>query len=1173
MNKENAAATPTFTRKRAKSFSTPTTAKPLAKSARGILKSNNGDDAHTIAFIPIHSPSKKRTESAEKRRKSLNRRVSFASHASVRLFEKSVQSPPQTTPRRSGRLGFGDSPTAARVSDSPSADDESNDELTMDLTNIVPRAAPIAKQTNPLSKPLFADESDSDSDDSDSPGEDLDDDTAAMDLTDILPAPANHARMSPFSRIPRRSLSPVKRGESPANENDNMDMTAVVGKVLSVADVDSPVLDAQAGETTMDMTRIIGGIIHAAQSAPNSPARGGILHSNPNLLNRQAAPCQDDDDQTANMEETRIFSTRCERESSRRTTLGCQIEDDQTVNMEETRVFSARAEHGSDRRITLGSEEHTSHTSYTVATEEDTTQRLCEGSITQADGFTQNMILTRTLPGTVQAKHEARSPTHASSLGFSWGAVPAEAEQSLMDVSMTDVTQNDDTVNMDMTCAIGANIFGISSRKDDLDDEDMTTNMDFTRVLPRAAASKELANGDLAEVTTPRQVRENLTSPDRSSSKFQPRVLVSRRQSGASESASPAKSSVLQRRLSSGAVRSPRFPLNTEAAATSQLSTPVRAAGRPSPRKSSSVPRRRSLVDAGIPEFGSPKTQALLEPGSIHSPEFGSDLIDGNALRMSILRSKIQSLTPRKETVTSLRIPQGSLSSVKSPPHMRQMTTPRKTPQRSLIAPLASASRNAAITPARNSDQTPMSPIALKDFLEMTGISFLTGLSTSRRRETLVVGPNAPEEDSEVAMIHTKAFTIPMLEMYQHSCRELTKYITEGRAMCDEIESDINEQNPEVFDQYRKAGPSEKLELEARFKEMKTMARLSAKGVWYVWKENLLSGVLVPLRKNLADLEAQKAYLEDYDKAATPHFEQIQREHDELKTQLELLQKEEEQYQAYDHEEAARLSRENKEGKEQLEAEQAILATMKEEQRALDAEYAAMKEQFEAKSAEVEILEKEAERCRGYTNEEIMALKRENEELTARTGLRLQCVEGDTITLLYKSSLVISMHTNGSNIQLSLPSNQPETTESATKRHYLTQIRQILAESCSTTSTYKDTLKFVRDQWSLVLDLQTEIEHLESNHPISVNLNEDNNLQITACVLLLASRTKLVVKFTSSPQFSPDDLSLKVDVDIKYGVLDGAKVKEHIQSRLAKQSLHKKSKGWLLDCLRMPEGL
>lgn len=315
MNKENIAATPTFTRKRAKSFSTPPTAKLPAKSARGILKGNNGDDAHTIAFIPIHSPSKKRTESAEKRRKSLNRRVSFASHASVRLFEKPGESPPQTTPRRSTRLSPAKSPIRDQQPDSPLDNDDSNDEITMDLTNIIPRMAPMGRQTNPLSNPL-ADEDEDESDDSDDyeDAQDNEDDTAAMDLTDILPAPSNQAKMSPFSRIPRRSLSPVKRsGIATVEDGDTMDMTATIGKVLPLADVNSPFIESsQENDHNMDMTRLVGGILHAAQSAPNSPVRGGPLYPNLSLLN-QKQPIEEDNDETMNMDETRIFSNEDRR--------------------------------------------------------------------------------------------------------------------------------------------------------------------------------------------------------------------------------------------------------------------------------------------------------------------------------------------------------------------------------------------------------------------------------------------------------------------------------------------------------------------------------------------------------------------------------------------------------------------------------------------------------------------------------------------------------------------------------------------------------------------------------------------------------------------------------------------------------------------------------------------
>lgn len=223
MNKENVATTPTFTRKRAKSFSTPPTAQRPAKSARGILKGNQIDDAHTIAFMPIHSPSKQQTASAEKRRKSISRRVSFASHAAIRVFEQPGEASPQETPpRRSGRLSPAKSPIPrpdpalnfpSKKPKTPidEASRDSGDELTMDLTGIVPQGSSIAQSQGPIIGANAADpdsESDEDADDDEN-----EDDTAAMDLTDVIPA--NATSKAPAAGTPRRSMLPI-RASSPS---------------------------------------------------------------------------------------------------------------------------------------------------------------------------------------------------------------------------------------------------------------------------------------------------------------------------------------------------------------------------------------------------------------------------------------------------------------------------------------------------------------------------------------------------------------------------------------------------------------------------------------------------------------------------------------------------------------------------------------------------------------------------------------------------------------------------------------------------------------------------------------------------------------------------------------------------------------------------------------------
>lgn len=1073
----------------------------------------------------------------------MNRRVSFASHASVRLFEKPGESPSQTTPRRSTRLSPAKSPIRDSGPASPLADEDSIDNLTMDLTNVVPRMPLMTRQTNSLAGHA-EDEEDDKSEDSESDMEVAEDDTAAMELTDVLhPATTNQAKMSPFSRIPRRSISPLKN--SPAVQDDdtmNMDMTAIVGKILPPAALAYSSQDSPGVDFNMDMTKVVGGILDAAQSLSASSNSHGILSVNLGIVNQHDNP------------------------------------EDHTMNMEETQIYSHNAVR---RRVTVGSDDHTNHTSYTEATEEDDVQIWCEGSVTQADGFTQNMECAKAQPNFAQTTIRPKSPLGAAGVGFPWGSAPLQSEQSIMDVSMPDVTQEDGTVNVDMTYAIGTNILEQSMQPDKDADGDQTVNMDLTRAY--STVNQEIAKRTPRGTPSTTPVRSNKLHADDA----KPPSTESLRSTLASRSTpvaivttpkavSPSKISTPLRRLSSGAKRVMLpFKNNTGTELGHVLpSTPVRTSQSPSVRRSGSVARRKSLLETEIPVFGSPDAQVLLQPGSSQKPEFGANLIQGQDLRVSILKEKIESLTPRKDSRSPLTSSKAYASPTKSPLR-KKLNTPQKTPQRTLLYPQSSVPRNNNNTPGRSVTPSALSPVSLKDFLNWTGISFLTGLSTSRRRETFVIQPVAGNEssvDKEIAKLHAEAFTVPMLEMYQHSCRELTNYIKEGRAMCDEIESDINDQNPELFEQYRRANPAKQRELQAQFKVMKTSARLSAKGVWYVWRENLLKGVLVPLRKNLADLEAQKMKFEEYENAATPYFEQVQAEFNELKLTIDGLVDEEAQYESYDHEEAARLVEQISEYTAQNEVDEQTLAKLQERQRAMLKESDSTKQQLDVKAAEIKALELEAERHRGFTNNEILNLKREQKLLVAKTGLRLQSVQRDQVEVLYKGSLIIWMNLDHSDISVSLPLAPTVAMIPPVRNYYLKQMRRSLAED-SSDSLGRDNLRPVLEQWSAVTALEREVEHLATMYPTTVADDGADDLRITTCVLLPASRTKFLVHFTCLPRLTLVDPIAGIDVELTYGCLDANKVRDHVQSRISKQCIQKKGRGWLLDALKMPEGL
>ena len=96
--------------------------------------------------------------------------------------------------------------------------------------------------------------------------------------------------------------------------------------------------------------------------------------------------------------------------------------------------------------------------------------------------------------------------------------------------------------------------------------------------------------------------------------------------------------------------------------------------------------------------------------------------------------------------------------------------------------------------------------------------------------------------------------TLPMMELYHFSCRELKKYIHEGQEVVNQIEEETLIDNPLLFKEYFSAALDVRAIMDSQFKLLKTYARHQAKAVWYDWRQKLLTGVKDSLSKNHAGL-------------------------------------------------------------------------------------------------------------------------------------------------------------------------------------------------------------------------------------------------------------------------------------------------------------------------------
>lgn len=287
--------------------------------------------------------------------------------------------------------------------------------------------------------------------------------------------------------------------------------------------------------------------------------------------------------------------------------------------------------------------------------------------------------------------------------------------------------------------------------------------------------------------------------------------------------------------------------------------------------------------------------------------------------------------------------------------------------------------------------------IHLQDFLNLTNIRFME-LNTTKRRNTIAPNAHATMDGESVDedklfedCIVAGACTMPLIELYQHvrwpekhfggmlthfkSCRELRKYIHEGREIVREIEADTFEENPPLFREYMSASPAERAVMDDQFRNMKIHARLLSKGTWYEWRMKLLEGLKEGLGGHLEGMQKDDAVLSRQEKVIEPALAAARAENVRLEVECATLRKQADQFPECDREELRVARIQLGSLNEQVLSKKKAVAELKAK---LDTNKIAIGKAQAAKTECQEII-KEAQRireaCRGWSVAEVATLR------------------------------------------------------------------------------------------------------------------------------------------------------------------------------------------------------
>ena len=281
--------------------------------------------------------------------------------------------------------------------------------------------------------------------------------------------------------------------------------------------------------------------------------------------------------------------------------------------------------------------------------------------------------------------------------------------------------------------------------------------------------------------------------------------------------------------------------------------------------------------------------------------------------------------------------------------------------------------------------------IHLQDFLNMTSIRFME-LTTTKRRHTVAPNPMgeasakktgqagefADETDEKPDLescIVAGACTVPMLELYQHSCRELKNYISEGRSIVKEIEADTYEDNPPLFREYLLAPPDVKPIMDNQFKNVKTNARLLSKAMWYEWRMKLLDGLTEGLIKISEDMEHDGLSLTQQEQIIQPVLPGLIEEHGRLESQVQVAQAQADELADCDQEEL-RYARETLDSLEgELESKQKLVEELQGQLREKEDGLEHVVARKQLCMDDIKEAEKIRQDCRGWSSSEVAALQ------------------------------------------------------------------------------------------------------------------------------------------------------------------------------------------------------
>ncbi|KAM3456063.1 hypothetical protein MY3296_001932 [Beauveria thailandica] len=486
--------------------------------------------------------------------------------------------------------------------------------------------------------------------------------------------------------------------------------------------------------------------------------------------------------------------------------------------------------------------------------------------------------------------------------------------------------------------------------------------------------------------------------------------------------------------------------------------------------------------------------------------------------------------------------------SLSSPLKATQTTTPRKEALHNMKANHTVHGTNVHSPGKSHTEENAGDRIDLQDFLNMISIRFME-LQTTKRRHTTAPGTlqdgstaNGEDDMSLERCVVASACTVPMLELYQHSCRELKKYIAEGRRMVKEIEADTLEDNPPLFQEYITATPDVKALMDNQFRNVKTHARLLSKAMWYEWRMKLQEGLREGLVKISSDMDGDYQVLQEQMDMLESVLPELTQTYEGLEEERENLEEAAKELADCDPAELDSAREQLSSLDSDINAKKELIAELRLQLRTAEEKSDSLSSKKVSCLADIAQSEKIREDCRGWSSAEVNSLKGRVDALEKQLGWAVTGVNGTCLSMAYKREIeivfdVTSFQPGGANSQIDLwyiadcreKDPLPRTVE---KDFFLQCIRDYTRALEQSTTKVPELLGVVQQSWDRATKVSSQIRRVNSTFPTQVRKTSDSSIEIVTSLLVVPLRTRVQVTL----ELQNRDITKGLDMDMALSV-------------------------------------